>query len=48
MKDFSGHTLHSAICMVDRYLKVHVITRSKLQLLGVAAMVLCSRYIYIS
>ena len=45
MKDFSSHTLHVAISMVDRYLKVHRTSRSKLQLLGVAAMLLCSRYL---
>lgn len=45
MKDFSSHTLHVAISMVDRYLKVHKTARSKLQLLGVAAMLLCSRYL---
>ena len=43
MKYFSGHTLHASLCIVDRYLKVHSICRSRLQLLGVAAMVLCSR-----
>ncbi|CAH1794347.1 unnamed protein product [Owenia fusiformis] len=45
MKDFSSLTLHVAINMVDRYLKVHATSRSKLQLLGVAAMVVCSRYL---
>ena len=43
MKDFSSHTLHVAVSVVDRFLRVHSMTRSKLQLLGVAAMVLCSR-----
>ena len=45
MKDFCSSTLHCAISVVDRYLKIHPTTRSRLQLLGVAAMVLCSRYI---
>ncbi|XP_052068580.1 cyclin-F-like isoform X1 [Mytilus californianus] len=45
MKDFSSHTLHVAVSMVDRFLKVHKTSRSKLQLLGVAAMLLCSRYL---
>ncbi|XP_060084118.1 cyclin-F-like [Ylistrum balloti] len=45
MKDFSSQTLHVAVSVVDRYLKVHKTTRSKLQLLGVAAMVLCSRFL---
>lgn len=43
MKDFSSHTLHIAVSVVDRYLKVHKTSRSRLQLLGVSAMVLCSR-----
>ncbi|XP_062599123.1 cyclin-F-like isoform X1 [Saccostrea cucullata] len=45
MKDFSSHTLHIAVSVVDRYLKVHKTSRSKLQLLGVSAMVLCSRFL---
>ncbi|KAK3089144.1 hypothetical protein FSP39_001220 [Pinctada imbricata] len=45
MKDFSSHTLHVAVSVVDRYLKIHKTSRSQLQLLGVAAMVLCSRYL---
>jgi len=45
MKDFSSQTLHAAVHMVDRYLKCHLISRSRLQLLGVAAMVLCSRFL---
>ena len=44
MKGFSSLTLHMAVNMVDRYLRVHRTTRSRLQLLGVSAMVLCSRY----
>ena len=46
MKDFSSHTLHVAVNVVDRYLKVHKTSRSQLQLLGVAAMVLCSRCVF--
>ncbi|XP_061174985.1 cyclin-F-like isoform X2 [Saccostrea echinata] len=45
MKDFSSHTLHIAVSVVDRYLKIHKTSRSKLQLLGVSAMVLCSRFL---
>lgn len=45
MKDFSSHTLHIAVSVVDRYLKVHKTSRSRLQLLGVSAMVLCSRFL---
>ena len=44
MKEYSSVTLHVAIDLVDRVLKVHKITRAKLQLLGVSAMVLCSRF----
>lgn len=47
MKDFSTQTLHVAIDVVDRYLKLHKTSRSKLQLLGVAAMVICSRYVFL-
>lgn len=45
MKDFATLTLHMAISMVDRYLRLHQTTRSRLQLLGVSAMVLCSRFL---
>lgn len=43
MKDFTSLTLHMAVSVVDRFLKRYKTTRTKLQLLGVAAMVLCSR-----
>jgi len=42
-KMYSTLTLHVAIDVVDRVLKVRRITRTRLQLLGVSAMVLCSR-----
>ncbi|XP_064644343.1 cyclin-F-like [Lineus longissimus] len=45
MKEFSTHTLHIAISVVDRFLRNHKMIRSKLQLLGVSAMVLCSRFL---
>ena len=45
MKEFSSLTFHVAVSVVDRFLRVHSTTRSKLQLLGVSAMVLCSRYV---
>ncbi|XP_013409126.1 cyclin-F [Lingula anatina] len=45
MKDFSSLTLHVAISVVDRFISRHMMTKSKLQLLGVAAMVVCSRYL---
>lgn len=43
MKLFSTHTFHVAVGVVDRFLHVNSVPRSKLQLLGVSAMVLCSR-----
>ena len=43
IKFFSSITLHVAISVIDRFLKRQRVTRSRLQLLGVAAMVLCSR-----
>ena len=43
MKEYSTLTLHVAISVVDRMLKLRHVTRARLQLLGVAAMVLCSR-----
>ncbi|KAL5019099.1 hypothetical protein ScPMuIL_004821 [Solemya velum] len=45
IKDFSSQTLHLSVSVVDRYLKLHEIPRHQLQLLGVAAMVLCSRFL---
>lgn len=45
MKEFTSLTLHMAISVVDRFLKRYKMTRTKLQLLGVAAMVLCSRFL---
>ncbi|XP_074649084.1 cyclin-F-like [Tubulanus polymorphus] len=45
MKKFSTRTLHVAINVVDRFLNVHDLSRDKLQLLGVSAMVVCSRYL---
>jgi len=46
IKSFGSITLHVAISVVDRFLKRQKVTRAKLQLLGVAAMVLCSRYVH--
>lgn len=43
MKMFSTHTFHVAVGVVDRFLHTNTVPRSKLQLLGVSAMVLCSR-----
>jgi len=44
IKFYNSLTLHMAISIVDRCLKRHRVTRARLQLLGVAAMVICSRY----
>ena len=44
IKFFNSLTLHVAITVIDRFLKRQRVTRARLQLLGVAAMVLCSRY----
>ncbi|KAL4239671.1 hypothetical protein ACF0H5_000477 [Mactra antiquata] len=43
MKSFPTHTFHVAVGIVDRFLSMNSVPRSKLQLLGVSAMVLCSR-----
>ena len=45
MKMFSTHTFHVAVGVVDRFLRLNTVPRSKLQLLGVSAMVLCSRFL---
>ncbi|XP_070579735.1 cyclin-F-like [Ptychodera flava] len=43
MKDFDNLTLHTAVRCIDRYLLLQPTTRSNLQLLGISAMVICSR-----
>ncbi|KAK3709161.1 hypothetical protein RRG08_030841 [Elysia crispata] len=45
MKEYSTHTLYLAVSMFDRFLQVRKIERSHVQLLGVAAMVVSSRYL---
>ncbi|RUS76559.1 hypothetical protein EGW08_015691 [Elysia chlorotica] len=45
MKEYSTHTLYLAVSMFDRFLQVRKIERSHVQLLGVAAMVISSRYL---
>ncbi|CAK8568335.1 unnamed protein product [Lathyrus sativus] len=37
-------TLHLAISYIDRFLSIHVVNRSKLQLLGVSCMLVASKY----
>ncbi|KAL0993446.1 hypothetical protein UPYG_G00107990 [Umbra pygmaea] len=45
MKDFSSLTLHVTVCCVDRYLALRPVPKAHLQLLGIACMVVCTRYI---
>ncbi|XP_038126018.1 cyclin-F [Cyprinodon tularosa] len=45
MKDFSSQTLHVTVGCVDRYLAVRSVPKARLQLLGIACMVVCTRYI---
>lgn len=43
MKDFSSLCLHMTVGCVDRYLKLRPVPRARLQLLGIACMVICTR-----
>ncbi|XP_048848122.1 cyclin-F isoform X2 [Brienomyrus brachyistius] len=45
MKDFSSLVLHVTVGCVDRYLALHSVPKARLQLLGIACMVICTRYI---
>uniref|UniRef100_A0A3B5B4J7 Cyclin-F n=1 Tax=Stegastes partitus TaxID=144197 RepID=A0A3B5B4J7_9TELE len=45
MKDFSSLTLHVTVGCVDRYLARRSVPKARLQLLGIACMVVCTRYI---
>ncbi|XP_077172647.1 cyclin-F isoform X2 [Paroedura picta] len=45
MKDFSSLCLHMTVGCVDRYLKIRPVSRARLQLLGIACMVICTRFI---
>ncbi|XP_041434451.1 cyclin-F-like isoform X2 [Xenopus laevis] len=45
MKDFSSLCLHMTVGLVDRYLKLRSVPRAKLQLVGIACMVICTRFI---
>ncbi|RMC17907.1 hypothetical protein DUI87_05576 [Hirundo rustica rustica] len=45
MKDFSSLCLHMTVGCVDRYLKLRPVPRARLQLLGIACMVICTRFI---
>nr|XP_058893448.1 cyclin-F isoform X2 [Kogia breviceps] len=45
MKDFSSLCLHLTVECVDRYLRRRLVPRYRLQLLGIACMVICTRFI---
>uniref|UniRef100_A0A8C8R8C1 Cyclin-F n=1 Tax=Pelusios castaneus TaxID=367368 RepID=A0A8C8R8C1_9SAUR len=45
MKDFSSLCLQMTVGCVDRYLKLRPVSRARLQLLGIACMVICTRFI---
>ncbi|XP_055021369.1 cyclin-F, partial [Boleophthalmus pectinirostris] len=45
MKDFSSLTLHVTVGCVDRYLAQRSVPKACLQLLGIACMVVCTRYV---
>ncbi|XP_057673559.1 cyclin-F [Corythoichthys intestinalis] len=45
MKDFSSLTLHVTVGCVNRYLALRSVPKVRLQLLGIACMVVCTRYI---
>ncbi|NXF33203.1 CCNF protein, partial [Nyctibius bracteatus] len=45
MKDFSSLCLHMTMGCVDRYLKLRPVSRSRIQLLGIACMVICTRFL---
>ncbi|XP_072337419.1 cyclin-F isoform X1 [Scyliorhinus torazame] len=45
MKDFSSLCLHITVANVDRYLMLRSVPRGRLQLLGIACMVICTRFI---
>uniref|UniRef100_A0AAX7TQX3 F-box domain-containing protein n=1 Tax=Astatotilapia calliptera TaxID=8154 RepID=A0AAX7TQX3_ASTCA len=45
MKDFTSQTLHVTVGCVDRYLTLRSVPKARLQLLGIACMVICTRYI---
>ncbi|XP_073713838.1 cyclin-F-like [Misgurnus anguillicaudatus] len=45
MKDFSSQVLHLTVGCVDRYLSLRSVPKAQLQLLGIACMVISTRYI---
>ena len=44
MKEFPSSTIHLAVNMVDSYLQQRPVPRSRLQLLGISAMLLAARW----
>ena len=44
IKGFSTMTVHLAVNLIDRYLQLRKVSRSRLQLLGIAALLLSSRW----
>ncbi|KAM8961977.1 cyclin-F isoform 2-T2 [Pelodytes ibericus] len=45
MKDYSSLCLHMTVGLVDRYLKLRCVPRTRLQLVGITCMVICTRFI---
>ena len=43
MKEYSSKTVHLTISLVQRYMMLRSVCKAKLQLLGVAALLLASR-----
>lgn len=48
LKSLSPHTLHQAVALFDSYLLARQVDRSALQLLGVTAILVASRFVHIS
>ena len=44
MKEFPPETVHLAVNLVDRYLQLREVKRTKLQLVGVSAILLAARW----
>lgn len=44
MKEFPPETVHLAVSLVDRYLQLREVKRTKLQLVGISAILLAARW----
>lgn len=44
MKEFPSETVHLAVSLVDRYLQLRDVKRTKLQLVGISAILLAARW----